>query len=216
MGQEVEGADVAGRVRADRAGHHRRGQTHPAHQPPGRLRRRRLRDRPGHRGRGHRRRTPSGRRHRRVRLGREPEAACSAPGARLERHKPRVLRHRGEATLRRGPQPHARAAGRPAARLRRGGTGLRRGGGPQRGGPLPAVHLSRGLRAATCSGSSIRYGAGTTEFKGDTGQFELFDGSPILQLDRKRCIQCHTCVRVCDELEQLQRLRDGRRRLPAR
>lgn len=49
---------------------------------------------------------------------------------------------------------------------------------------------------------SILHGAGTTEFKGDQGQFDLFDGSPILRLDRKRCIQCHTCVRVCDELEQ--------------
>jgi ferredoxin len=48
---------------------------------------------------------------------------------------------------------------------------------------------------------SIRYGAGSTEFAGDTGQFELFDGSPILQLDRKRCIKCHTCIRVCDEVE---------------
>lgn len=48
---------------------------------------------------------------------------------------------------------------------------------------------------------SIRYGAGTTEFKGE-GQFPLFDGSPILQLDRKRCIQCHNCVRICGELEQ--------------
>lgn len=48
---------------------------------------------------------------------------------------------------------------------------------------------------------SIRYGAGTTEFKGE-GQFELFDGSPILQLDRKRCIKCHNCVRICGELEQ--------------
>ena len=49
---------------------------------------------------------------------------------------------------------------------------------------------------------AIRYGAGTTEFRGGEGQFELFDGSPTLQLDRKRCIQCHTCVRVCDELER--------------
>jgi formate dehydrogenase major subunit len=49
---------------------------------------------------------------------------------------------------------------------------------------------------------SILYGAGTTEFKGDDGEFDLFDGSPILQLDRKRCIKCHSCVRVCDELEQ--------------
>ncbi len=47
---------------------------------------------------------------------------------------------------------------------------------------------------------SIRYGAGTTEFRGE-GHFPLFDGSPILQLDRKRCIRCHTCVRVCDEFE---------------
>ncbi len=47
---------------------------------------------------------------------------------------------------------------------------------------------------------SIRYGAGTTNFKGE-GQFPLFDGAPILQLDRKRCIKCHTCVRVCDEFE---------------
>jgi len=49
---------------------------------------------------------------------------------------------------------------------------------------------------------SIRYGAGTTEFKGDGGRFELFDGSPILQLDRNRCIKCHSCIRVCDEVEQ--------------
>jgi formate dehydrogenase major subunit len=49
---------------------------------------------------------------------------------------------------------------------------------------------------------AISHGAGTKEFKGDTGQFDLFDGSPILQLDRKRCIQCHTCVHVCEDLER--------------
>ena len=49
---------------------------------------------------------------------------------------------------------------------------------------------------------SIEYGAGTTEFKGEKAQYDLFDGWPILQLDRKRCIQCHQCVRVCDEVEQ--------------
>jgi formate dehydrogenase major subunit len=48
---------------------------------------------------------------------------------------------------------------------------------------------------------SIRYGAGTTEFRGE-GQFELFDWSPILQLDRKRCIKCHNCVHICNDLEQ--------------
>lgn len=47
---------------------------------------------------------------------------------------------------------------------------------------------------------SIRYGAGTTEFRGES-QYELYDGSPILQLDRKRCIKCHNCVRICNELE---------------
>lgn len=48
----------------------------------------------------------------------------------------------------------------------------------------------------------IRYGAGATEFKGKQAQFELIDGSPILQLDRKRCIQCHNCIRICAEFEQ--------------
>lgn len=48
---------------------------------------------------------------------------------------------------------------------------------------------------------SIRYGAGTTEFRGE-GDLPLFDGSPILQLDRKRCIKCHSCVQICRELEQ--------------
>jgi formate dehydrogenase alpha subunit len=49
---------------------------------------------------------------------------------------------------------------------------------------------------------SIAYGAGSKMFTGETGQFDLFDGWPILQLDRKRCIQCHSCVKVCDEVER--------------
>jgi formate dehydrogenase alpha subunit len=48
----------------------------------------------------------------------------------------------------------------------------------------------------------IRYGAGTTEFKDEPGQDVVIDGSPILQLDRKRCIKCHNCVRICAEFEQ--------------
>lgn len=48
----------------------------------------------------------------------------------------------------------------------------------------------------------IRYGAGNTEFTGPRGQYELIDGAPILQLDRKRCIKCHNCVRICKEFEQ--------------
>jgi formate dehydrogenase alpha subunit len=49
---------------------------------------------------------------------------------------------------------------------------------------------------------SILYGAGTKQFTGEHGQFELFDSPLILQLDRKRCIRCHLCVRVCDDVEQ--------------
>ncbi|MFH1833554.1 MAG: FAD-dependent oxidoreductase, partial [bacterium] len=62
---------------------------------------------------------------------------------------------------------------------------------------------------------SILYGAGTTEFKGEEGQFELYDGAPILQLDRKRCIRCHMCVRVCDELEQYHVYEVDRAEYPA-
>jgi formate dehydrogenase major subunit len=133
--------------------------------------------------------------------GESPEAACSAPGARLERHKPRFFDI--------GAKPLSDAV---------------RGEMPVL--PVPArrnfseVELGYDEAAArkeaarclqcTCHEASncglqnlaIRYGAGSTEFKGDTGQFDLFDGSPILQLDRKRCIQCHSCIRVCDELER--------------
>jgi predicted molibdopterin-dependent oxidoreductase YjgC len=58
--------------------------------------------------------------------------------------------------------------------------------------------------ASTCDLQrlSIAYGAGSKVFTGETGQFDLFDGSPILQLDRKRCIKCHTCIKVCDEVER--------------
>jgi formate dehydrogenase major subunit len=62
---------------------------------------------------------------------------------------------------------------------------------------------------------SILYGAGTTEFIGDDGHFELYDHSPILQLDRKRCIKCHMCIRVCDELEQYHVYRVGDQEYPA-
>lgn len=46
---------------------------------------------------------------------------------------------------------------------------------------------------------SIRYGAGATEFTGPRGQYEPIEAPPLFDLDRKRCIQCHMCVRVCDE-----------------
>lgn len=133
--------------------------------------------------------------------GESPEAACAAPGARLERHKP-VFFDIGAKPLSDEARSHIPVL--PVA---------------QRGG-FDEVELGFAEAAArkeaarclqcTCHEASacdlqrlaIRYGVGTKEFKGDTGQFELFDGSPILELDRKRCIQCHTCVRVCDELER--------------
>lgn len=46
---------------------------------------------------------------------------------------------------------------------------------------------------------AIRYGAGTVEFKGKQGEYEPFRAASVFELDRKRCIQCHQCVRVCDE-----------------
>ncbi|MCL5292360.1 MAG: FAD-dependent oxidoreductase, partial [Actinobacteria bacterium] len=59
-------------------------------------------------------------------------------------------------------------------------------------------------RASTCELQrlAIRYGAGATEFKGGRGQYEPLDGTPMLGLDRKRCIKCHNCVRICDEVQQ--------------
>jgi formate dehydrogenase major subunit len=133
--------------------------------------------------------------------GGSPEAACSAPGARLERHKPRFfdIAAKPLSDAARGEMPVLPVAARRS---------------------FDEVELGYDEEAArkeaarclqcTCHEASvcelqqlsIRYGAGTTEFKGDSGQFELFDGSPILQLDRKRCIKCHQCIRVCAELER--------------
>ncbi len=132
--------------------------------------------------------------------GRSAEDACLAPGARLERHKPQFF-DIGAKPLSEEPRSVM-----PVLPLRARG-------------PVAEVELGYEEEAArkeaarclqcTCHEASncdlqrlsIAHGAGSKVFTGDTGQFDLFDGAPILQLDRKRCIKCHTCVKVCDEVE---------------
>ena len=133
--------------------------------------------------------------------GKEPEAACSAPGARLERHRPALF------DIGAKPLSDEKRSEMPVLQVAQ-----RQNFDEVELGFEEAAARREAARClqCTCHEASacelqrlcIRYGAGTKEFKGDTGQFELFDGAPILQLDRKRCIQCHTCVRVCDELER--------------
>ncbi len=133
--------------------------------------------------------------------GRSAEVACRAPGARLERHKPQFFDIGAKPLSEepRSPMPMLPVAAR---------------------GPAIEVELGYEEEAArkeaarclqcTCHEASkcdlqrlsIAYGAGSKVFTGETGQFDLFDGWPILQLDRKRCIQCHSCVKVCDEVER--------------
>jgi formate dehydrogenase major subunit len=133
--------------------------------------------------------------------GQDPGSACAAPGARLERHLPTFfdIGAKPLSADRRSPIPVL-----PPAQ--------RRGFDEVESGFDQATARKEAARCMQCvcheasacdlQRLAIRYGAGTAEFKGETGQFELFDGSPTLQLDRKRCIQCHTCVRVCEELER--------------
>ncbi len=133
--------------------------------------------------------------------GESPVAACSAPGARLERHKPTFF------DIAAKPLSDAGRGAMPVLdpRERHNFREVELGFSEQTARDEAARCLQCVCHEASrceLQRLSIRYGAGSTEFKGETGQFDLFDGSPILQLDRKRCIQCHTCVRVCDELEQ--------------
>ncbi len=50
---------------------------------------------------------------------------------------------------------------------------------------------------------SIRYGAGSLAYRGDRAEFEVLNANPVLNLDRKRCIKCHNCVRVCEEVQAI-------------
>ncbi len=133
--------------------------------------------------------------------GKDPEAACAAPGARLDRHRPKLF-DIGAKPLSTTARSHMPLLPAPARRnFDEVELGFDEAAARQEAARCLQCTCHE---ASTCElqSLSIRYGAGTTEFKGALGQFDLFDGSPILQLDRKRCIQCHTCVRICDEVEQ--------------
>jgi formate dehydrogenase major subunit len=133
--------------------------------------------------------------------GESPQEAVSAPATRLERHRPTFFdigaKPLSDATRSAMPVLHTRE--------RHNFEEVELGFDEESARKEAARCLQCTCHEASrceLQRLSIRYGAGSREFAGETGQFELFDGSPILQLDRKRCIQCHQCVRVCDELER--------------
>jgi len=49
---------------------------------------------------------------------------------------------------------------------------------------------------------AIKYKAGAVDYQGEQGFWELLDGSPFIKLDKKRCIKCYNCVRICDEVQR--------------
>jgi ferredoxin len=133
--------------------------------------------------------------------GKSPEEACSEPGARLERHLPKLF-DIGAKPLsddKRSHIPVLPVAGR--ANFDEVELGFHEDTARREAARCMQC-VCHEASACELQSLSIRYGAGTTEFKGEQGQYDLFDGAPILELDRKRCIQCHTCIRVCDEVEQ--------------
>ena len=77
--------------------------------------------------------------------GESPEAACSAPGARLERHRPTFfdIGAKPLSDAARSPMPVLARARAP--QLQRGGAGFRRRDRTPGSGSLPAVHLPRGV-----------------------------------------------------------------------
>jgi formate dehydrogenase major subunit len=133
--------------------------------------------------------------------GESPELACARPGARLERHRPKFF-DIGAKPLsddQRSPMPVLPVTGRS-------GFDEVELGFDEESARREAERCLQCVchEASTCELQrlAIRYGAGTPEFTGESGQFELIASPPMLELDRKRCIQCHTCVRVCDEVER--------------
>jgi len=132
--------------------------------------------------------------------GRDPQSACAAPGARLERHQPSFFDIGAQplSAERRSPIPVLPLAKRKG--FDEVETGFDEATARKEAGRCLQCFCHE---ASICDLQrlAIEYDAGTKEFKGEVGQFRLIDGSPTLQLDRKRCIQCHTCVKVCDELE---------------
>lgn len=132
--------------------------------------------------------------------GGDPDAACSAPAASLKRRWPKMFAIGAE------PLSHDERFQMPELAV-----ADRQNFDEIELGFDEATAKAEAARCLQCTCHavadcelrrlSIRYGAGTTEFRGE-GHPPLFDGSPILQLDRKRCIKCHTCVRICADFEQ--------------
>jgi formate dehydrogenase major subunit len=52
----------------------------------------------------------------------------------------------------------------------------------------------------TLQKNSIRYGAGTTSFRG-LKKFAPLTAFPFFEMNREKCIQCHNCIRVCDQVQ---------------
>jgi formate dehydrogenase major subunit len=131
--------------------------------------------------------------------GRSAEAACRAPGARLERHKPHFFDI--------GAKPLSEESRQPMPVLPISARGAFNEVELGYEEALARAEAGRCLQCTCHEASacdlqrlSIAYGAGSKTFAGERGQFDLFDGAPVLELDRKRCIKCHTCVKVCDEV----------------
>ncbi len=146
--------------------------------------------------------------------GLSPAEACSAPAASLKKRHPRLFDI--------GAKPLSDAAHLPMPELTPSGRNgfdeieLGYGEGDARAEAARCLQCTcHAVSACELQRLSIRYGAGATEFKGRHGQYELFDGSPILQLDRKRCIRCHKCVRTCDERVQYHVYMVGEDEYPA-
>ncbi len=146
--------------------------------------------------------------------GSSPAAACSAPAASLKKRHPHLFDI--------GAKPLSDAARFPMLELppagRKGFDEIELGYSEDDARAEAARCLQctcHAVSACELQRLSIRYGAGTTEFKGRHGQYELFDGSPILELDRKRCIRCHKCVRTCDERVQYHVYMVGEDEYPA-
>lgn len=52
---------------------------------------------------------------------------------------------------------------------------------------------------------ALEYGAGTIVFKEPTiSGTNILDGSPFLELNKYKCIKCHACVNICNEVQQLK------------
>jgi formate dehydrogenase major subunit len=131
--------------------------------------------------------------------GLDPDEVCASPAAGLKRRKPRMFDI--------GAEPLSRDRRYPMPELEHS---QRKNFDEIELGYDESAARAEAARCLQCTCHavsdcdlrrlSIRYGAGTTEFKG-RGDFPLYDNPSILQLDRKRCIRCHTCVRVCADFE---------------